>query len=876
MNHVQGSRSANFSTLSCWWFVCCFLLITVSSSLKAQQTGLEQTGNKSGTPDSVVNIQENTPDTTGLLTVGTDSLSLNDSLQLGEDFKSKVQYHAEDSIVYDLESGKAYLYSRAWITYEDIRLDADFITIDFNTKVLFASGWPDSVGRIAGKPIFKQGEDEFKADSIRYNFNTKRGKISEITTKDGDSYIHGETVKKESDNTTFIKNGYYTTCEAEHPHYYLRSNRIKVIPNNKVVTGPADLHIMDVPTPIAIPFGFFPNKKGRSSGILFPQYGESQQLGFFLRNGGYYLGLNDHFDLALTGDIYSKGSWRTNAYSNYSWRYRFNGNVSVNYSKTKVSRPEFPDYSEEESFFIRWMHTQDAKARPGMSFSANVNAGSSAFYQYNLSNSNNFLTNTFNSSVAWSRSWAGKPFNLSTSLTHTQNTQTRDITLSIPSVTFNIARRTPFKRKTQIGAQRWYEKIGIGLTTSFLNSISTKDTLLFKSGSEKNFRYGMQHSVPINTSFTIAKFFNVSPGISYNERWYLQTIEKTWDAETKAVRIDTLSGFKAARDFSFSTSVSTRIYGLVQFKSSKIAAIRHVMTPSVGFSWRPDFSEKGYGYYKQVQVDTTGRTAAYSIFETGVYGGPGAGKSTLMNFSLDNNFEMKVRQRTDTAEVMKKVKLLESLALSGNYNFAADSLRLSTIGVSGRATILEKISLNLFGNFDPYAVTNEGVRYNTTEWKANGKLARFTSGNLSVNFNVTPRRKEVKSDKGTESELRDVNTNPDNYLDFNVPFTLIVGYNFFYQNNVTTPDQTTQTLNFSGDVQLTPAWKVSYSSGYDFQQKDLSYTSLGIHRDLHCWEMSLNWVPFGFQQNFFFQINVKSSMLQDLKLTRKNDRFDNR
>ena len=805
-----------------------------------------------------------------------DSVQMADSLRLGEDFKSKVNYHADDSILYDLNAGKAYLFGKAWITYEDIRLDADFISIDFDSKVLFSSGWPDSTGLIAGKPVFKQATDEFHADSIRYNFQTKKGKISEISTKDGDSYIHGKSVKKLPDNTTFIRNGYYTTCDAEHPHYYIKSSKIKVIPNNKVVTGPADMFVMDVPTPLAIPLGFFPNKKGRSSGILFPQYGESQQLGFFLRNGGYYLGLNDHFDLALTGDIYSKGSWRANAFSNYSWKYRFNGNVSVNYSKNRISRPEFPDYSLEEAFFVRWVHNQDVKARPGVSFTANVNAGSSTFYQYNLSNANNFLTNTFNSSIAWSRVWTGKPFNLSASLSHTQNSQTRDISLNIPNVAFNVSRRTPFKRRNRVGAERWYEKIGFGLTSSFLNSITTKDTLLFKPGSEKNFRYGIAHTVPINTSFTIAKFLTVSPGVSYNERWYLQTIRKEWDPEANAVKVDTVQGFKAGRDFGFNTSISTRVYGLVQFRKAKVAAIRHVMTPSIGFSWRPDFSESSYGYYKDVQIDSTGRTARYSIFETGIFGGPGAGKSTLLNFSLDNNFEMKIRQKNDTAEVMKKVKLLESLALNGSYNFAADSLRLSTIGVNGRATILDRISLNLVGTFDPYAVTENGTRINTFELDQSGKLARFTSGNFSVNFNITKRKKEYKSEKGTESELEEVNRNQDNYLDFNVPFTLAVGYNIFYVNNIGAPDQTSQTLNFNGDIQLTPSWKVSYNSGYDFTQKDLSYTSLGIHRDLHCWEMSLNWVPFGFQQNFFFQINIKSSLLQDLKLTRKNDRFDNR
>jgi len=875
MKHVDRPGSGNFSTSFCWWMVCLFFLFASISSASTKENSTKTTVNKE---DS---IKVNVPDSIlasgdSLRVLTNDTLSLDDSLQLAEDFKSKVSYHAEDSIVYDLDTGMVYLYGKAWMTYEDVRLDADYIDIDFNTKLLSSNGLPDSSGVIQGKPLFKQGTDEFQADQIRYNFNTKKGKISEVTTKDGDSYIHGAVVKKQADNSTFIKDGYYTTCDAPHPHYYLKADKIKVVPNNKVVTGPANLYIMDVPTPLAIPFGFFPNKKGRSSGILFPQYGESQELGFFLKNGGYYIGLNDHFDIALTGDIYSKGSWRANTFSNYAWKYRFAGNVSLNYSINRISRPEFPDYSLEKSFFVRWNHIQDAKLKPGTNFTANVNAGSAQFYRYNISSANNFLTNTFTSSVAWSKVWTGKPINLSVSLAHSQNTQTRDINLSLPAATFNLARRTPFKRQEVLGAPRWYEKIGVGLTSSFINSIATKDTLLFRESTLEQLRYGIQHSIPINTSFTVAKYFTVSPGISYTEKWYLKSITKAWDPETQTIDIDTVNGFIAAREFAFSTNMNTRIYGMLQFKKGNIAAIRHVMTPTIGFSWRPDFSEPGYGYYKSVQGDSIGNTQKYSVFEGAVFGGPGAGKSSLMSFTLDNNFEMKVRQKSDTAVTMKKVKLLESLAMSTSYNFAADSLRLSPISLSARATIIDRISLNMFGSFDPYVLNENGVRINTTELLANNKLARFSSGNFSINFNIIQRKKELKSNKGSQDELDEINKNRDNYVDFNIPFSLNIGYNFFFLNNFNAPDQITQTLNFNGDLQLTPSWKVTYNSGYDFEQKDFSYTSLGVHRDLHCWEMSVNWVPFGFQQNYFFQINVKSSVLQDLKLTKKDDRFDNR
>jgi len=867
MKRLYASCNTILSTVNCWSPVSqrlLFIAFILNSFFSGASHPL-----KAALPDTLFT-------TAKPVNTGEDTVTFADSIVLAEDFKSKVVYRAEDSILYDLTEEKAYLYGKASIEYEDIRLDAAYIEIRFGTRVIFASGLPDSSEQLTGQPVFQQGEDVFNAETITYNFDTKRGRISGISTKDGDSYIHGKTVKKDADNTTYIRNGYYTTCNAEHPHYYLKSNKIKVIPNNKVVTGPGDLFIADVPTPLAIPFGFFPNKKGRSSGILFPQYGESRQLGFFLKNGGYYLGLSDHVDLALTGDIYSKGSWRVNAGSNYAWRYRFNGSFSANYSNTRVSRPEFPDYSLEKAFFIRWIHNQDPKARPGETFTANVNAGSSSFYRFNLTNANNFLTNTFTSSIAWAKSWQGRPFNLSTSLSHTQNTQTRDISLSLPSATFNVARRTPFKRRIQVGPERFFEKIGVGYTASFLNSISTKDSLLFREGSLDDFRFGLQHSIPVNTSFTIAKHFNISPSVNYTERWYLKTIRKEWDTESGQLNTDTVDRFRAARDISFSANLNTRIYGMLQFRKGKIAALRHVMIPVIGYSWRPDLSQPSYGYYKSTQADSTGRTLSYSIFEGSIFGGPGAGKSSLLTFGLDNNFEMKVRQRTDTSETMKKIKLLESLSLNTAYNLAADSLNWSLINVNGRVTIMEKVTVNMFGVFDPYETDVRGVRISKSVWSNRGTPARFTSGNFSINFNILGKKKDYKSDKGAEGELDEINKSPDDYLDFNIPFNLSVGYNIFFQNNVTLPDQVTQTLNFNGDLQLTKAWKVNYTSGYDFQQKEVSYTSIGIYRDLHCWEMSLNWVPFGFQQNFFFQINVKSSVLQDLKLTRKNDRFDNR
>jgi hypothetical protein len=849
MQRLNRHKSYNLSTLKCWLLV--FLFLFFFSAINAQQ------------------------DSSNVLKTDIDTLKV-DSMQLGSDFKSKVKYDALDSIVYDLEGEKVYMYGTAHITYEDIDLKADYIELNFSNRNLFACGTKDSSGNPNGYPLFKQNNEEFKSDSLRYNFDTKRGRITEITTQQGDSYIHGTTVKKESDNTTYIRNGYYTTCEAEHPHYYIASSKIKVIPDNKIVTGPAELVIGDVPTPFAIPFGFFPNKKARTSGILIPAYGQSTQLGVFLTNGGYYFGLSDYFDLALTGDLYSRGSYRLNTYSNYKNRYHYTGSLSVNYSFTKVSQKELPDYRTEKGFFIRWNHMQDSKARPNTSFSASVNAGTSTFYKYNLSNSNNFLTNTFNSSVAYSKSWTGKPLSLSVGMSHSQNTTTRDINVSLPSATFGVGRISPFKKKVQVGSLKWYEKIGVSYTTTIQNSIATKDTLLFREQSLKQLRYGIQHTIPISTSFTVLKYFNVSPSISYSEKWYLKSIDKKYNSDTKSVVVDTVSGFKSAREFSFAANLNTRIFGLVQFKRGKIAAIRHVMTPSIGYSWRPDFSDPAYGIYKSVQLDSTGKTGQYSIFEGALFGGPASGKSSLLTFNLDNNLEMKTRVKTDSTDILKKLKIFESLAASMNYNFALDSMNLSPIGVSGRTTLLDKITFNFAGVFDPYVVNSAGTRINQFEWKENGKIAHLNNANLSLNFSVVNNKKNYSSDKGSKDELQTINKNKEDYIDYSVPFNLYVGYSLYYQNNFTIADQTTQTLNFSGDIQVTKAWKVNFNSGYDFIQKDLSYTSLGIYRDLHCWEMRLNWVPFGFQQNYYFQINVKSSVLQDLKLTKRNDRFDQR
>ncbi len=813
-------------------------------------------------PDSTLQLQTDT--------IKTDSLHTG----ISNDIKSKVHYTADDTIEFDVSNEKVFLYNKAQVNYENIELKAAFISVDWNTKNVFSSGMRDSIGKIYDKPIFKEGDDEFKSDTMRYNFDTKKGKVYNVTTQQGEGFIHGKVVKKMNESS-YISHGRYTTCDRDTPHYFIAANKLKVIPNNKIVTGPAYLVIADVPTPAAIPFGLFPNTKGRSSGILFPAYGESNSLGFFFKNGGYYFGISDHVDLSLTGDIYTLGSWAVRASSRYSNRYHYNGNLSFLYSIIKVSEKDLPDYSRSKEFFINWSHQQDAKARPNGIFSASVRAGSNDYYTRNISSASNYLTNTFNSSISYSTSLFNKQFNISTAVTHSQNTQSRLVYLTAPTVNMSMATMYPFRKKDQEGTPKWYEKIGIGYSSTLQNQLQNPDSVFLTNSTIRNMKNGMQHSIPISTSFRVLKFFTLTPSANFNERWYLQTYRLRYNTANNWLTTDTVKTFSAAHDYSTSASLNTRIYGLFQFKKGKVAAFRHVMTPNLSYSWRPDFSEKKYGYYKTVQIDSLGNTRKYSIYDNTLYGGPGQGKSSVLSFSLDNNFEMKVRQYTDTATNLKKIKLIESFSIAASYNLAVDSFNLSPIGMSARTTLFDKINLTASGTFDPYYINESGIRTKEYSLSENGKLARLSSASSSVSFNLNQNRGSKKSLKGTPEQLKVINDHPEDYVDFTIPYNLAVNYSINYSRPGLAKGIVTQIVGFNGDISLTKNWKVTFNSGYDFQSKKLSYTSLGFYRDLHCWEMRLNWVPFGYQTNYFFQINVKSSILQDLKLTRKNDRYDN-
>ncbi|HEY0030170.1 MAG TPA: putative LPS assembly protein LptD [Bacteroidia bacterium] len=784
--------------------------------------------------------------------------------------KEKVLYSATDSMVVDRINQKAYLYNNAQVLYEGLDLKAGYIEIDFGKSMVYATTMKDSSGKDVQKPIFTQEADKFTAEKITYNFKTKKGKIVDVITQQGEGFIHGRDIKKDTNNVYYVGHGKYTTCDLEHPHYYIGAKKIKVIPNDKIVTGPAMLYLADIPTPLAIPFGYFPNKKGRASGILLPVYGESANFGFFLKDGGFYFGMNEYVDLALRGDVYSNGSYGAKASSNYRNRYHYNGGLNLSYSRLIEGDRELPNATFRNDFFVRWNHSQDPKARPNSRFSANVNAGSSSYNKYNGDVTGDYLSNTFQSNIAYSKTFAGTPFNFSANARHSQNTITKQVDISLPELALNMNRIYPFKSKNRIGT-KWYDKIGMSASANARNDINAYDTTLFTNRTLQQMRNGVRFTVPISTSFNVMKYFTLTPTINTSSNIYFETIQKRYDPSLNAVFTDTITGARMANDFSVSTGLSTRLYGDYFFKTKRLKQIRHVATPTFSASYRPDFSESQYGYYKTVQIDTAGTEQQYSIFQNGIYGSPQAGRSGILGFSLNNSLEAKMRQRTDSGNVDKKLALLESFNVGFSYNLAAENFNWSAINMNGRTRLFNVLDLNASALLDPYQIDSAGNRVERYEWK-NGKAGRITSSNFSLSTTLKSkegdRNKNKTSNMGTQDELDYINTHRDAYVDFNVPWNLNIYYNINYSKPGLT-EQTTQSVTFNGDLSLTKKWKISLSSGYDFTRREMTLTSVNVYRDLHCWEMRFNWVPFGFRQSFSIDINVKSSILKDLKLSRR-------
>ena len=741
-----------------------------------------------------------------------------------------VQYRANDSMVYDVVKQKIYLYDNASVQQGKISLRAAEIVFDQKEKLVTATYIEDSTGRRSGTPVFSEDGRDFQADQMVYNFETNKGKIYQLVTKEGEGYLRGKQVKKNEYDEMFAVDASYSTCNLEHPHFEIKVGKVKVVPNDLIVSGPAQLVLSDVPTPLFLPFGIFPMRQGQRSGMLLPNYGYNPNFGYFFQGLGYYFGFSDKLDLALTGDIYTNGTFLLNAQSSYKKRYKYGGGLNVSFGRFENGIPRLTGSDIVNNFNVRWNHRQDAKARPNSNFNSSVNFGSRSFNKNYLVNNDQVLENTTNSSISYSASIPGTPFSYSINARHNQNFNDGKLTIELPNFALNMARIQPFKRKVQVGGQKWYEKIGFNYNMAALARVNTIDSLLFTQGLQEDLRHGLQHRMSLNTTMRLLKYFNINPSVSYTERWYVQYLEKEYVPEeivevlsesgelindTIPAYIDEVmkTGFKRGGNLNGGVSLQTKLFGILLFKKGALKGIRHELTPSVGMSFSPDYSlspERNF-YRSLIYPNTTtgvNDTLEYSIFEDNVYGGPAGGPNASLNFSLNNNLQIKTQGRKDT--VARKINIFDQINLRGSYNFLADSLNLSPISLNANTNFLRKIDFTFVAGFDPYIMGTDDKRKNIFEWTANKRLARFTSGRIILGTNFSGKElRELRSNQGTRQEQDEVNLFPNQFVDFNIPwrvrtdYTLVISRN----NNPLIGEKNfnlIQTLNFDVELNLTP------------------------------------------------------------------------
>jgi len=827
--------------------------------------------------------------------------------------KSLVTAHAEDSTRYDDVHQILYLYGRARVTYEDFELDADYIKVNEKDHTIYASGQIDPVTkRYIGRPISKQGKEKpVTSDSLRFNYTTKKGKIYNATSEQEGNFISGGQIRKLNEDEAAYRNVIFSTCDKPYPETDFGIVITRGIgEKNQIISGPAYLEIEGIPLPLAIPFGFFPKPNTRTSGIIIPTFGEDSKLGFYLRNFGYYMALNDYVDLTTMGTIYTKGSYEVTTSSRYFDRYKYSGTISLSYSSTNYGLPGDAPYKD---FHIDWSHSQNPNANPGTTFSASVNAGTSGYYSHNAAvtgyNPTTLVSNTFRSSISYGKVWAGTPFNFTADLSHSQDITNKTVTLELPTFSFNMSTISPFDSKDRVGVQKWYQKITVGYSLQGTNKINdVPESELFQSATlTKRLQNGFQHQIPIGFSQTIAKYFQFSANANYTERWYFQSIHEEHARGSYAghdsLMYDTVAGFKRAGNYTLGVSMSTKIYSMLTFKNSKVEAIRYVATPTLSFSYNPDFSNPSYGYYQTAVSSATVPYQVvankYSIFQNSVYGGPSPGKTAGMGLSIDNNIEVKVRPKsTDTSTTDKKIKILEGFNISTFYNFAADSIKLSPIQFSGHTALFkEKLNISFSGSFNPYvtevrdSITNgQIIKYQQPTNRftfQDGKFPVLTQFNFSASASLNPavfRPKAPLPPQGSSIQnmtpeqaqrLAMLNSDPTAYVDFNVPWNLSLNYSFSYQN-LYTGTSISNTVMISGDVNITPKWKIQYNTNFDLRARSLSgVPSIGIYRDLHCWDLSMNWQPIGYYKSYTVTLKVKATILQDLKLTKRSDYTSN-
>lgn len=850
-------------------------------------------------------------DSLALDSLGMDSLTA-DTTKKKEPLDAPVIYEASDSIVFTKE-GYAHLYGEGKVNYQNIELTSAVITMNMDSSTVYATGVTDTAGVETGSPIFKDGETPYESKIMRYNFKTKKGFINSIVTQQGEGYVTSEEGKKGANDEIYMRHGKYTTCDNhEHPHFYLKLSMAKVRPKKNVVFGPAQLVVEDVPLPIAVPFGFFPFNSSYSSGFIMPTYGDEMNRGFYLRDGGYYFAISDQMDLKVLGEIFTKGSWGLSAASNYNKRYKFSGSFNASYLVTKTGEKNMPDYSVSKDFRIQWSHRQDAKANPNSSFSASVNFATSSYDRSSLSslyNPQQYSQNTKASSVSYSRNFPEIGLNISGAFNITQNTRDSSLSMTLPDVNISLNRIYPFKRKKSAGDERWYEKISLQYTGSITNSISTKDNLLFKTPLTQ-WENGMQHKIPVSATFNLFKYINIVPSFNYTERWYLRKVKQSYDASPTSrdhVKRDTINGFNRLYDYNLSLQMNTKLYGMYKplFMKSKELQIRHVFTPTVSYTYTPDFGKSRYGYYDTyTYTDEDGevRTVEYSPYEGAVYGYPGKNMSQNISFSIDNNIEMKMKSDKDTTGY-KKISLIDQLGASLSYDVA--NKKWSDLSMNLRLKLTKSYTFNMNASFATYAYqfdeNGNVVVGDRTEWSY-GRFGRFQgySGSFSYTLNNDTfkklfgkkdedeknkdnKGKEENEDEETEEETEEQNNNSnmrktekasvdsDGYLAFKLPWSVSLSYSYSIREdrskdiNIKTmryPYSLTHSLNVSGNFKIGSRWNMTYSTGYDFTSKEMSMTTLNITRDLHCFNMSCGLV-FGPFTSYNFSIRANSSMLTD-------------
>ena len=867
-----------------------------------------------------------------IMPVAVDSL-LNDSVAAKNTRKKKnksalddiVDFTAKDSLVFEA-GNMAFLYGKSVVNYQEIQLDAEQIELNLDDNTVYAIGRTDSVGEVIGSPIYKDKDGVYESESMKYNFKTKRGYITNVITEQGEGYLTGGRTKKTEDDILFMENGRYTTCDNhEHPHFYLQLTKAKVRPKKNVVTGPAYMVLEDVPLPLALPFGFFPFSQKYSSGIIFPTFGEEMNRGFYIRDGGYYFAISDYVDLALTGEIYTKGSWGLKARSAYIKRYKFSGSVDISFINTVTGDKGMPDYSKSNNFRVAWTHTQDAKSSTNSTFSASVNFATSGYARNDVSsyyNPNQFTQSTSSSSINYTYRVPNAPLSISATANVTQRTQDSTLNVSLPSLTISLSQLKPFKRKKASGSERWYEKIQLSYSGRFQNTITAKQDEIFKKNILKDWRNGFSHNVPISATFSLFKYLNMTASANLTDRMYFSKVMRDWDPQASAVVNDTVSGFYNVFDFNVGVSLQTKLYGYytpMKFLGDAVKQIRHVLTPSISFTYAPDFSDPFWGAYETLRyTNNQGQyiEQIYSPFSNGIFGTSPRGERGVINLSFANNLEMKVKSSADSTGV-KKISLIENLTVGTSYNLAADSLRWSNINVNVLIKIAKGLNLNLRTTWDPYCYqlnsAGNPVRVDVLRSQAGKGWARLSSAGTSFSYTINndtfkkkDKRERPEAADGDAVDADDPLANSaaagqerdqrrrsggksndneeydsDGYYRWKVPWSLTFNYSVSYaygkfnKQTMEYDGRFVQNLSLSGNINFTKGWAFNFSASYDFEANKIAYMNCSISRDLHCFTMSASFVPVGPYKSYNFHIAVKSSLLKDLKYDKQSHAYDN-